>query len=123
MSSRNNKFSTEAFFEYDAKKGFSFMRNALFVEHASLGKHDFLDASLGAIKYWIRKRSLGIAWQGIVRENPAEFHPVAFLYFGVGRNIVLESTRLGFFSKTQAGRLERVRPPDVKFAILDKENQ
>lgn len=122
-SSRNNGFSAEAFFEYEPDKGFSFIRNALFVEHASLGKHDFLHASLGAIEYWIRKRSLGIAWQGIVRENPAEFHPVAYLYFGAGRNIMLENTRLGFFSKNQVGRLERVRPPNVKFAILDKKKR
>lgn len=55
---RNNKFSTESFFEYAPGKGFSFIRNALFVEHSTLGKHDFLVTSLAAIQYWIRKRRI-----------------------------------------------------------------
>lgn len=119
-SARDNDFSAEAFFEYEARKGFSFMRNALFVEHATLGKHDFLQTSKSTINYWIRKRTILTDWKGKIHQNPEEFHPVAFLYFEAERNIELSQVRLGFFSKTVDGGLERVNPPEVRFALLDK---
>lgn len=78
---RNNRFSTEAFFEYLPNKGFSFIRNALFVEHNSLGKQDFLQASLAAIHYWINKRALNTTWQGLICQNPEEFHPRSIFKF------------------------------------------
>jgi hypothetical protein len=53
---RNNSFSTEAFFEYRPGKGFSFLRNALFVEHASLGKRDFLQTASAAKALFMRAR-------------------------------------------------------------------
>lgn len=114
---RNNRFSTEAFFEYAPERGFSFIRNALFVEHASLGKHDFLHASLGAIRYWINKRKLSITWQGVILENQEEFHPEAFLHFESGKCISMDQVRLGFFSRGASGSLERVDPPEVRFAV------
>ena len=114
---RNNHFSTEAFFEYDPDKGFSFIRNALFVEHSSLGKRDFLQTSLTAIRYWINKRGLSTTWQSVVRENAEEFHPEAFLNFDSGRCISMDRVRLGFFSRATNGSLERVNPPEGRFAV------
>lgn len=118
--SRNNDFSAEAFFEYDARRGFSFIRNALFVEHTTLGKHDFLQTTRSAIFYWMKKRVIQADWKGKIQQNPEEFHDVAILYFGMGRNIELSQVRLGFFSKTEGSRLERVNPPEVRFAVLEK---
>ena len=101
-------------------KGFSFIRNALLVEHLSLGKHDFLHASLAAIHYWINKRGLSITWQGVVRENPEEFHPEAFLNIETGKCISMNQVRLGFFSRGADGSLERVDPPEVRFAVYSR---
>lgn len=114
---RNNCFSTEAFFEYENGKGFSFLRNALFVEHVSLGKHDFLQTSLIAIYYWINKQGFNITWQGSVHENPSEFHEEAFLNFESEKCISISQVHLGFFSRNTNGSLERVDPPEVRFAI------
>lgn len=114
---RNNKFSTEAFFEYENRKGFSFLRNALFVEHVSLGKHDFLQTSLMAIYYWINKRGLNLTWRGAVLENPTEFHEEAFLNFESEKCISMDQVRLGFFSRQANGSLERVDPAEVRFAV------
>lgn len=114
---RNNRFSTESFFEYEGGKGFSFLRNALFVEHASLGKHDFLQASMSAIYYWISKRGFSLTWQGSVRENPAEFYEEAFLNFESEKCISVNQVRLGFFSRRSNGSLERIDPPEVRFAV------
>jgi hypothetical protein len=114
---RNNRFSTEAFFEYENGKGFSFLRNALFVEHASLGKQDFLSTSLAAIYYWISKQGFNIAWQGSVRENPTKFHEEAFLNFESEKCISMSQVRLGFFSRKTNGSLERIDPPEVRFVV------
>lgn len=116
-ANRNNRFSNEAFFEYMPNKGFSFIRNALFVEHTALGKHDFLHTSLAAINYWIRKRPLNITWQGVVREHPEQFHPEAFLRFESEKCISMNQVRLGFFSRGTDGSLERVDPPEVRFVV------
>lgn len=114
---RNNRFSTEAFFEYENGKGFSFLRNALFVEHASLGKHDFLQTSLIAIDYWINKQGFKVTWQGSIRDNPTEFHEEAFLNFESEKCISVSKVRLGFFSRKTNGSLERTCPPEVRFAV------
>ena len=115
--SRNNSFCTEAHFEYGPGKGFSFLRNALFVEHATLGKHDFLQATLAAIQYWINKRSLSVNWNGIVREGPTVFHEEAFLNFESEKCISMTEVRLGFFLRSADGVLEVVDPPEVRFAV------
>lgn len=116
-SARNNCFSTEAFFEYENGKGFSFLRNALFVEHATLGKYDFLQTSLTAIFYWVNKQGFNITWQGAVRENPTEFHEEAFLNFESEKCILINQVRLGFFSRKTNGSLERIDPPEVRFTV------
>jgi hypothetical protein len=115
--SRNNSFSTEALFEYGPGKGFSFLRNALFVEHATLDKHDFLQVALAAIHYWINKRELNLNWQGVVQESPTEFHEEAFLNFESGKCITMSQVRLGFFLRRENGVMERVDPPEVRFAV------
>jgi len=114
---RNNRLSTEALFEYENGKGFSFLRNALFVEHASLGKQDFMSTSLAAIYYWINKQGFDIAWHGSVRETSIEFHEEAFLYFDSEKCISMSQVRLGFFSRKTNGSLERIDPPEVRFVI------
>jgi hypothetical protein len=117
---RNNCFSAESFFKYESEKGFSFLRNALFVEHVSLGKHDFLQASLAAIYYWINKRGFNVVWQGTVRENPTEFFEEAFLNFESEKCIALSQVRLSFFSRQQNGLLESVDPPEARFAVYER---
>ncbi len=116
---RNNSFSTEAHFLYEPGKGFSFLRNALYVEHATLGKQDFLHSALAAINYWIDRRSLNLNlnWSGEVCESPIEFHDEAFLYFESEKCISMNQVRLAFFLKGYDGSLQKVDPPEVRFAV------
>lgn len=114
---RNNKLSTESLFEYDSEKGFSFIRNALYIEHSTLGQHDFLVTSLAAIRYWIQKREISTNWLGLVKENAPEFHSIAFLNFDPKRCISMNQTRLKFFSKRVDGFWESVNPSEVRFEI------
>lgn len=114
---RNNAFSTESHFLYGPGNGFSFLRNVLFVEHLTLGKHDFLHTALAAINYWINKRELSLNWQGEVHESPTEFHEEAFLNFDSEKCISMSQVRLGFFLKGEDGVLQRVDPPEFRFIV------
>lgn len=113
---RNNAFSTKALFEYAPNKGFSFIRNAIIVEHATYGAHDFMVASLAAIQYWIKRRGITTTWAGAVRENAQEFHQSARLKYDPNRCIFMEQIRLGFFLRTPQG-WQPVDPPEVRFEV------
>lgn len=114
---RNSTLSTEALFEYKTGEGFSFIRNALFVEHATIGKHDFLITALAAIQFWIRRRPIATTWHGVLKEHPQAFYPTAHLTFDPKRCISMKQTRLRFFSKQPDGSLIPVDPPEVQFAV------
>lgn len=116
-TTRNNSFSTEAFFEYKPESGFSFIRNALIIDHASFGQHDFLHTSLAAIKYWIRKSGISTTWQGSIQENTTDFHPAAILKFDPSKCISMDQVRVGFFSKGKDGVWTKIDPPEVKFEV------
>lgn len=116
-STRNNRLSTEAFFEYESKKGFSFIRNALLIDHATLGEHDFMITSLAAIHYWITKRDISTNWAGMVKQNTQQFHPMAFLMFDPRRCIFMKETHLRFFSRRADGLWEPVDPPEFHFEV------
>lgn len=114
--SRNITLSTKALFEYGPGKGFSFIRNALIVEHKTYGEHDFMIASLAAIQYWIKRRGLAISWAGIVRENTQEFHQSAWLHYDPKRCISMKQVRLGFLLRTPHG-WQPVDPPGIRFEV------
>lgn len=116
-SDRNNELVTEAQFEYEASKGFSFIRNALFVEHKTLGKHDFMVTALSAIRYWIMRRQISTNWVGMVNESPSLFFPAARLKFDRQYCISLDQIRLGIFSKQDDSTWVRVSPPVVCFEV------
>ena len=79
--SRQNSVFVAAMFEVNSEGNFRFLRNGVFVEHASLGRHDFMGASLSAIGYWCNRRKLNISWSGAIREASAEFFPMGCCRF------------------------------------------
>lgn len=116
-SARNISFTTEAYFEYSIEKGFSFIRNALVVEHATFGRFDFMHTSRSAINYWLNKHNILIDWGSTVRENLTEFHSTAFLNFDPNRCVSMRQVCLTFFSRNKGGLLERVDPLEVHFEV------
>lgn len=116
--SRSNSLYVAALFEGNAAGQFRFIRNAVFIEHASEGELDFMIVSNSAIKYWIPRSSPTLNWQGIVRESLVEFHPSAFLHYNPKYCINMSSTRLKFFTRLEDGTLKAYDPPTVKFEVF-----
>lgn len=116
-SSRNNSLSVIAMFEYGPGRGFRFLRNGLFIEHASLGEHDFMHTSSAAIRYWLTTKYTGLNWSGVVTEAPAEFHPTAFLRYDPRHCISMSKTRFRFFVRSEAGDLVPTDPPEVRVEV------
>jgi len=114
---RNNSLSVSAMFEYDPGRGFRFLRNGLFIQHATLSEHDFMHTSLAAIRYWITTEGIGLSWSGAVAECPAEFHPTAFLHYDPKYCLSMSSTRFRFFARSGGGDLVPTDPPEVRIEI------
>lgn len=115
--SRNNSLSVSAMFEYDSGRGFRFLRNGLLIEHTALGEHDFMRASLAAIRYWIVAHGLTLSWSGAVAEGPPEFHPNAFLHYDPRYCISMSTARFRFFARSAGGELVPTDPPEVRIEI------
>ncbi|MDP1926891.1 MAG: hypothetical protein Q8K62_00095 [Thiobacillus sp.] len=114
---RQNSIFVAAMFEVNLEGHFSFLRNGVFIEHASLGRHDFMSTALAAIEYWSRKRTLNLAWSGAVREASTEFFPTAFLHFDPKYCINMFSTRIMCFRRDDAGNLQPFDPEEVRFEV------
>jgi len=119
-SGRNNSLVVVAMFEHAPDRGFRFLRNGLFIEHATLGKRDFMHAALAAIRYWIEAYGFSLSWAGEVVEGPAEFHPTAFLYFDPKYCISMSNTRFQFLARLPTGELVPTDPADVRVEIYKK---
>ncbi|CAN1213103.1 hypothetical protein TUMEXPCC7403_23060 [Tumidithrix helvetica PCC 7403] len=115
---RNNELNASALFEYSPGKGFCFLRNGLFIAHATLGEHDFMVTTLAAINFWIKARGLPITWSGQVKLADPAFHQSAFLKFDPRYCISLSSVRTRFFVRDQQGMLVPVDPPEVQIEIF-----
>jgi len=116
-SDRNNSLFVCAMFEYGPGRGFRFLRNGLFIEHTSLGEHDFMHTSRAAIGYWLTTERISLSWSGVVTEGPAEFHPTAFLQYDPKYCISMSSTRVRFFARSGDGDLVSTDPPEVRIEV------
>ncbi|MDO8778008.1 MAG: hypothetical protein Q7K57_56685 [Burkholderiaceae bacterium] len=114
---RQNSIFVAAMFEVNLEGHFRFLRNGVFIEHASLGRHDFMSTALSAIEYWSRKRTLNLAWSGEVREASIDFFPTAFLHFDPKYCINMSSTRIMYFCRDDAGNLQPFDPEEVRFEV------
>ncbi|MCZ8294868.1 MAG: hypothetical protein O9312_15265 [Hylemonella sp.] len=114
---RQTSIFVAAMFEVNAEGNFCFLRNGVFIEHATLGRHDFMQTSLAAIEYWSKKRRLDIAWRGSVQEANAEFFPTAFLYFDQNYCINMTSAQLQCFRRDASGVLQPFDPVEVRFEL------
>ena len=84
---------------------------------ATLGEHDFMHASLAAVRYWLTTQRIALSWSGAVAEGPAEFHPSAFLQYDPKYCILMSSTRVRFFARSEGGDLVPADPPEGRIEI------
>ncbi len=118
-SGRNNSLSFNAMFEYNADRGFRFLRNALFIQHETLGEHDFIQRSLAAIRYWLTTQRIGLSWTGSIAEGPPEFYPTSFLHYNPNHCVSMSSTRFRFLARSGGGELVPTDPPNVRIEIYN----
>lgn len=114
---RQNRIFVAAMFEVNLEGNFRFLRNGVFIEHASLGRHDFMCTALSAIEYWSRKHNLNIDWSSAVREASTEFFPTAFLHFDPKYCINMAMTRIMCFRRDDTGNLQPFKPIEVRFEV------
>lgn len=112
--SRHSTLFVAAMFEVNQANHLRFLRNGVFVEHASLGRQDFMHQALLAIEYWEKKRSLKTDWKRTIREESADFTPEEVLHFDPKYCIRMSSTRCLFFRRDPTGLL---RPCDVRIEV------
>ena len=116
---RNSPITVSAAFEFSEPLGFRFIRNMIFVEHKSLGAHDFMEVSATAIKFWINQHNININWQGAVLESRYAFEPTARLGFNQKYCISMSNVQLRFLQKDSNGAYTPVDPPEVKFEVYE----
>lgn len=114
---RNNSLSVIAMFECAPGRGFRFLRNGLFIQHATLGEREFMHTSLAAIRYWLATHGVSLSWSGAVAEGPAEFHPTAFLRYDARYCISMSNTRFRFFTRSEGGDLVPTDLPEARIEI------
>jgi hypothetical protein len=120
-STRDNRLIVGSRFEGNAEGKFRFIRNVITIEHASLGKLDFITTSAGAISYWIGKLNLPIRWSPIIAEGPSEFHDEVFLYLNTKYQVSWSAMNIMFFQRSADGELNPYDPPEWKFALYEKQ--
>lgn len=116
---RNNSLSVTSNFEYDAARGFQFIRNAISINHASLGDRDFMQTALAAIRFWMGQLGFSLNRALAIAEGPNEFFDAARLYFDPQHCIQMDKCQIGFFERGKNGEHRPVEPPEVKFVVLD----
>lgn len=116
-SSRDNRLYVAALFEVNNDNQFRFIRNAIYINHASKGEIDFMIVALRAIKYWIYHVGIKINWQGVIKEAQNKFYPTAFLYYNPKYCIKMSQTSLNFFKRREDNTFQAYDPPEVRLEI------
>jgi len=109
----------ESQFEYLHDSLFRFVRNVVVINHASMGKFDFMATAREAIGYWIKKLSMPIAWTPAFAEGSPEFHNEAALYFNPKHQIHMDSVKIQIVSRNSTGELVPFDPPEVRFTVYE----
>lgn len=119
---RNNEIFVTAMFEYDEVSGFRFLRNSLSVKHATLKEHDFLEATLDAIRYWRQKIPLEVTWknEGRIRTAPKKFYETAYLYYDSKYCVSMKNTRFRFYKQNFRGKFSAIDPKEARIEIFQK---
>lgn len=120
ISSRNSKLYVASCFEYNADRGFRFIRNLVTIAHAGTGEHDFMATSLTALHYWMHHIGFSLNRDLAISEGPAEFHPSAYLYFNPKYCIKMKETRLKFVERLSDGTYQPVDPAEVRFEVFEQ---
>jgi hypothetical protein len=116
---RNSPITVAATFEYKDGPLFRFIRNALTIEHKSLGKHDFMVTSAEAARFWMSQHGFNIEWRGVPDVAPFVYEPSARLKFNSKYCVSMSSVQLQFLKIDGSSKLAPFDPPDVRFEVYE----
>jgi len=116
---RNSPITVSATFEYREDGAFRFIRNALTLEHKSLGKHDFMVVAAEAARFWMSQYGYTIEWRGVPDVAPFVYEPAARLKFDSKYCINMSNVQLQFLKMNESSKLVPFAPPEVKFEVYE----
>lgn len=111
-ASRNCPIVVKSAFEIDTVGGFRFLRNIVYLQHATYGDMDFMQVSRDVIKFWVDYKKIDVVWDVVVGVNNGSFLPKAFLTFDQRYCANMNEFTLCFFKDVGGGVLE---PSDTDF--------
>lgn len=114
---RNNELYVAASFECDSQNQFRFLRNAVFITHATYGELDFMTESLSAIEFWMTKLGFRLNRSLSVAESSQKFCQAARLAYNEKYCLKMGSTRYRFFRRTKDNSLIPYDPPKVRIEV------
>ena len=115
-SKRQCNISIASAFEYKENK-FSFLRNIIFINHASFGEVDFIEESLRIIKYWVKEYEGKISWNEKIKFSSQNFQDKASLIYSSEHCLSMSKTRVIILKRNHKGLLEPFAPPEVRLFI------
>lgn len=118
-ATRKNEMHVSSRFEFDEKNEMRFVRNRVVIEHATLGSIDFMISSRNALRYWLAKNNIQLAWSGALLEGPMLFTRNAIVYYDPTQQLDMRSVRLETVQRGVDGLLYFADCPDVTFAMVD----
>jgi hypothetical protein len=114
---RQSSLFVAAMFEVNSEGNFRFLRNGVFVEHATLGERDFMSVVVAAVDYWVKLRKLNMPSELSISEGPAEFFPTAFLNFNPKFCLRINESRIRIFRRNVEGVLIPEDLENVRFEV------
>jgi len=116
---RNSPITVAATFEYKEGPQFRFIRNALTIEHKSLGKHDFMVVAAEAARFWMSQHGFQIEWRGVPDAASFRYESAARLKFNSKYCVSMDSVQLQFLKMDDSSKLKPFAPPDVRFEVYE----
>ena len=118
-SNRNNKMEVLSRFEFNEDGKFRFVRNKVLIEHAILGKMDFMVNARDAIRYWLSQIRPELNWLGFVLEGPVIFNKDAILFYDASQQLLMSSVRMETLKRAPNNKLYLADCPVIHFVMLD----
>jgi hypothetical protein len=115
---RNNHMQVLSRFEVNTAGEFRFVRNKILIDHATLGKLDFMVNARNAIRYWLSEIHLNLNWPGHLLEGPMVFNNRAVVFYDPHQQLGMQSVRIETVKRAANGKLY---PADcsVSFVLVD----
>jgi len=118
-ANRRNTISTRAMVEWRKGQGFKWLRNGIFIEHATRGTFDFMIEAAKAIAWWANDFGAGRAEPFVpsVIEGADAFRQAIFLFANPELHPNADRARILTFARQPDGSLRGVDPTLIELEL------